>query len=84
VSGLPSAWRNREGKDLFEIVRGVSYDKSTVRTTPHTGFVPVLRATNIQGGSIITDDGFFASIIISFLSLKDLSRRSNVYDLAIY
>jgi type I restriction enzyme, S subunit len=59
MSGLPSTWCKCEGKDVFEIVRGVSYDKSTVRSTPQAGFIPVLRATNIQSGRIIASDLVF-------------------------
>lgn len=59
MNGLPYSWRTCEGKDLFEIVRGVSYDKSMVRATPHEGFIPVLRATNIQSGRIVANELVF-------------------------
>lgn len=48
MSDLPQSWVNAIGQDLFRLVRGVSYDKSAVRSEPGPGLVPVLRATNIE------------------------------------
>jgi len=56
VSELPTGWTAATGLDLFEQVRGVSYDKSAIQAAPATGFVPILRANNISGGRLNRDE----------------------------
>jgi type I restriction enzyme S subunit len=41
--------------EVADLVRGVSYPKADAREEPSPGFVPVLRATNIQEGKLILD-----------------------------
>lgn len=40
---------------VADLVRGVSYPKTDAREEPAPGFVPVLRATNIQEASLVLD-----------------------------
>ncbi|WP_286693354.1 MULTISPECIES: hypothetical protein [unclassified Brevundimonas] len=47
------------GADIFDLVRGVSYDKSAVRNEPGPDLVPVLRANNIGAGRLNRDDLVF-------------------------
>lgn len=60
MSGLPGGWLEVEGLDLFELVRGVSYDKSAITTVVADGFVPILRANNISTGMLNRDELVFA------------------------
>ena len=60
MSLLPETWSEANGIDLFELVRGVSYDKAAIRTEAATGFVPILRANNISGGYLNQNDLVFA------------------------
>jgi type I restriction enzyme S subunit len=41
--------------EVADLVRGVSYPKSDAREEPAPGFVPVLRATNIQEARLVLD-----------------------------
>lgn len=41
--------------EVAELVRGVSYPKADAREEPAPGFVPVLRATNIQDARLVLD-----------------------------
>ncbi len=41
--------------DLATLIRGVSYDKSVVSTSEREGFIPILRANNIQKDLILND-----------------------------
>ncbi len=40
---------------VAELVRGVSYPKADAREEPRAGYVPVLRATNIQDSRLVLD-----------------------------
>lgn len=53
---LPEGWAIASGEDLFRFIRGVSFKKEDARSAPGQGTVAVLRAGNLQGGSIILDD----------------------------
>ncbi|MCM8612056.1 restriction endonuclease subunit S [Accumulibacter sp.] len=41
--------------EMADLVRGVSYPKADAREEPALGFVPVLRATNIQDAKLVLD-----------------------------
>lgn len=56
MTGLPQGWAVAKGEQLFELVRGVTYDKTEVVAHAQTGFVGVLRATNIQNGEADRSD----------------------------
>ena len=42
--------------EVSELIRGVTYSKSDARAEPSDGFLPMLRATNIQEGRLVIDD----------------------------
>lgn len=45
--------------ELAEIIRGVTYDKTDARGTPSSGYLPLLRATNIEAGRLSFDSPVF-------------------------
>ena len=47
---IPSSWKWQRGKEVFEVIRGVSYKKNDVSDSPVDSFFPVLRANNIGNG----------------------------------
>lgn len=53
---LPGGWFQATGEDLFEFLRGISYKKADVLTAPSDDSVTILRAGNLQDGSIVFDD----------------------------
>lgn len=48
--GLPVGWARVIADSLFSVVRGVTYSKSEARDAASEGFLPILRANNINGG----------------------------------
>lgn len=60
MTGLPQGWAVANGGQLFELVRGVTYDKTEVVAHAQPGFVGVLRATNIQNGEADLSDLVYA------------------------
>lgn len=46
---LPVGWEWVKGRDLFTVVRGVTYQKADAKDLPEEGLLPLLRANNIQG-----------------------------------
>jgi type I restriction enzyme S subunit len=46
---LPVGWAEASLGSVAEIVRGVTYKKAEARATPEDGFIPIVRATNING-----------------------------------
>src|SRR4051812_13706415 len=42
--------------DVAETVRGVTYEKQDARTAQEAGYVPLLRATNIEAAELSFDD----------------------------
>lgn len=56
MSDLPKGWEVTDGGACFELLRGVSFEKSEARKTPFEGSVAVLRAGNLQDGKILFDD----------------------------
>lgn len=73
MSDLPRGWIEASGDDLFSSVRGVTYSKSDSSPTPGDGLVPILRANNIVGGGITTDD-------LVFVPDKYVSPEQNLQD----
>jgi len=53
---LPAGWRWVRLGELCEFIRGVSFDKSEVRTNGLPGYLPVLRAGNIHGALDVVND----------------------------
>ena len=41
--------------DIASLIRGVSYDKSVVSTSEREGYIPILRANNIQNSLVLND-----------------------------
>jgi type I restriction enzyme S subunit len=60
MTELPQGWARSKGEQLFELIRGVTYNKSDVKYAPEAGFVGILRATNIQQGAADRLDLVFA------------------------
>jgi len=52
---LPAGWSWTKVNQIATLIRGVSYKKSEVVEAPKEGFVPILRATNIQDEKLILD-----------------------------
>ncbi|MDE0089214.1 MAG: restriction endonuclease subunit S, partial [Candidatus Poribacteria bacterium] len=48
LSELPDGWVWTKIKDIAEFIRGVSYKKNQSSKTPIDGYVPILRANNID------------------------------------
>ena len=48
LTDLPNGWVLTHVKDIAEFIRGVSYRKSESSKTPKTGYIPILRANNIN------------------------------------
>jgi len=48
-------WQTIPISEIAQQVRGVSYNKSQVSNNHSEGFIPILRAGNIQNGSLILD-----------------------------
>jgi type I restriction enzyme S subunit len=46
-------WQTVPVAEIAKQVRGVSYDKSQVSNNPSQGLIPILRAGNIQDGSLL-------------------------------
>ena len=55
VGVLPEAWAEVPVSQVGELLRGVSYKKAVARETPAEGYLPILRATNIQDERLILD-----------------------------
>ena len=53
---LPEGWVKTTLADITTMVRGVSYKKDQSSTKYIEGYLPVLRANNIQDNQIIFDD----------------------------
>ncbi len=47
-SDLPNGWVWTQIKEVAEFIRGVSYRKNESSKTPKTGYLPILRANNIN------------------------------------
>ncbi len=52
---LPDGWAEVPVSQIAELLRGVSYEKTAARETAADGYLPILRATNIQGEHLLLD-----------------------------
>jgi len=52
---LPIGWEIAQVKDVCDIIRGVSYKKVDSIQEAKKGYLPILRATNIQDNSLVLD-----------------------------
>lgn len=52
---LPPGWEAANLGDVLEVIRGVTYRKEDSRKTSNEGFLPVLRANNIQNTLVFED-----------------------------
>lgn len=50
LPSIPSSWNWQQGRDVFDVIRGVSYKKNDASDSPVEGSFPVLRANNIGNG----------------------------------
>ncbi len=53
--GLPIGWEIVQVKEICDIIRGVSYKKADSKQEAQKGYLPILRATNIQNNSLVLD-----------------------------
>lgn len=49
------AWPEVQIADVAELIRGVTYAKDDARSSQEDGFLPLLRATNIQDASLVLE-----------------------------
>jgi type I restriction enzyme S subunit len=52
---LPTGWEEVPFTEVADLLRGVSYKKSDAAEAPRDGYLPILRATNIQNDSLILE-----------------------------
>jgi type I restriction enzyme S subunit len=50
LPAIPSSWTWQKGRDVFDVIRGVSYSKSDASNNQVKGSFPILRANNIGKG----------------------------------
>ena len=72
---LPVGWEWVKGRDLFTVVRGVTYQKSDAKAASAEGLLPILRANNIRGSINFDDLIYVPASLIS----KDQLLRSGDY-----
>lgn len=53
---IPEGWEIGTISDISELIRGVSYDKKSIKTSNDSNVIPILRATNITGNQIDLND----------------------------
>ncbi|BDT70504.1 type-1 restriction enzyme EcoKI specificity protein [Comamonadaceae bacterium OS-4] len=63
--GLPNGWSWVKGRDLFSVIRGVTYQKTDARDTPTETHLPILRANNIRGTVNLDDLVYVPAALIS-------------------
>lgn len=63
--GLPKGWSWVKGRDLFSVIRGVTYQKTDARDTPTETHLPILRANNIRGTVNLDDLVYVPAALIS-------------------
>jgi restriction endonuclease S subunit len=59
MTDLPQGWREVALGEVCEYIRGVTYGKSDATDKPTEGFLPLLRATNIDDGRLVLSDFVF-------------------------
>jgi type I restriction enzyme S subunit len=50
--------------ELAETIRGVTYEKADARSSPHQGYSPLIRATNIAHGRLVLDSFVYVPDIV--------------------
>jgi type I restriction enzyme S subunit len=60
-SDLPEGWAVASILDLCQMIRGVSYKSGEEINAEEKGFIPMLRANNIDGGVVLRDLRFVPS-----------------------
>ena len=73
--GLPVGWEWVKGRDLFTVVRGVTYQKADAKDSPAEDLLPLLRANNIQGSVNFEDLVYVPAALVS----EDQILRSGDY-----
>jgi type I restriction enzyme S subunit len=63
--GLPNGWSWAKGRDLFSVIRGVTYQKTDAMDTPAETHLPILRANNIRGTVNLDDLVYVPAALIS-------------------
>jgi len=62
---LPSAWSWCKGREIFNVIRGVTYQKTDARETFTEDHLPLLRANNIQATINLDDLVYVPSQLVS-------------------
>ncbi|UYG05057.1 restriction endonuclease subunit S [Halomonas sp. LR3S48] len=57
---LPEGWGEAVVTDIAGFVRGVTFKKAEAIAYPEVGYVPIIRANNIQNSKLILDDLVYA------------------------
>lgn len=57
---LPEGWGEAVVTDIAGFVRGVTFKKAEAIAYPEVGYVPIIRASNIQDSKLILDDLIYA------------------------
>jgi type I restriction enzyme S subunit len=70
-------WPTVTVAEIAKQVRGVSYDKSQVSSTLSPGLIPVLRAGNIQDGSLLLNQDL-VFVPETCISLQQLLRPGDI------
>jgi type I restriction enzyme S subunit len=63
--GLPVGWEWAKGRELFSVVRGVTYQKADARDTAADKYLPILRANNIRSTINLDDLVYVPSELVS-------------------
>jgi len=71
------SWQTITVAEIANQVRGVSYDKSQVSSNPSEGLIPILRAGNIQNGSLLLHQDL-VFVPESCVSLQQLLRPGDI------
>lgn len=61
--------------DIASLIRGVSYDKSVVSTSEREGYIPILRANNIQKDLVLNDLVYVPS---DFVKEEQMIRKGDI------
>lgn len=59
MSNLPTGWALKSIRDVADVVRGVTYNKRQAASQPRHGYLPILRATNINGALDVNSEMVF-------------------------
>jgi type I restriction enzyme S subunit len=59
MSLLPNSWCTTPLSTVADVVRGVTYKKTDARPDPADGYLPILRATNIDNGLLLDSEMVF-------------------------